>query len=67
MAEQTYDMLVCSTCEGRLQGRTCVNGHNAYPGKRIKVAKVQDGWGESAAAPAPSGSRPEHEETGTPV
>ena len=30
-------ILVCTTCGGELQGRTCENGHNAYPGRAVNL------------------------------
>ena len=34
-------VLVCATCGGRLIGRVCVNGHNAYGGRRIEVVPTE--------------------------
>lgn len=31
------EILVCSICGGALDGRRCVNGHNAYPAKPVEV------------------------------
>lgn len=39
---QSWTILVCSTCGGTLHGRTCENGHNAFPGKKIEVVEKSE-------------------------